>query len=155
MSASREKKIRQEQTASGYVDPKAAKEAEARKAEKRSNVLYAAIAAVFVLAVVASVIWKSNVIPRNTKAVTIDGQSYTASETSFFYQNVYRTFLNNYSYYLSYAGLDTSAPLADQTVNETAASLFGIEEGTNWRDYFLDRAVEQMTSVQNGLKKAS
>ena len=40
MSASREKKLRQDQTASGYVDPKAEKELEEKKAEKRSNVLY-------------------------------------------------------------------------------------------------------------------
>ena len=33
MSASREKKLRQDQTASGYVDPKAEKELEEKKAE--------------------------------------------------------------------------------------------------------------------------
>ena len=43
MSASREKKLRQDQTASGYVDPKAEKELEEKKAEKRSNVLYSVI----------------------------------------------------------------------------------------------------------------
>ena len=36
MSASREKKLRQDQTASGYVDPKAEKELEEKKAEKRT-----------------------------------------------------------------------------------------------------------------------
>ena len=49
MSASREKKLRQDQTASGYVDPKAEKELEEKKAEKRSNVLYSVIAVLFVL----------------------------------------------------------------------------------------------------------
>ena len=54
MSASREKKLRQDQTASGYVDPKAEKELEEKKAEKRSNVLYSVIAVLFVLVVAAS-----------------------------------------------------------------------------------------------------
>ena len=37
MSASREKKVRQEQESTGYTDPKTAKEAKERKEEKRSN----------------------------------------------------------------------------------------------------------------------
>lgn len=37
MSASREKKLRQDQTASGYVDPKAEKELEEKKAEKQQQ----------------------------------------------------------------------------------------------------------------------
>ena len=68
MSASREKKLRQDQTASGYVDPKAEKELEKKKAEKRSNVLYSVIAVLFVLVVAASFLWRSNVISRNATA---------------------------------------------------------------------------------------
>lgn len=74
MSASREKKLRQDQTASGYVDPKAEKELEEKKAEKRSNVLYSVIAVLFVLVVAASFLWRSNVISRNATALTIDGR---------------------------------------------------------------------------------
>ena len=37
MSASREKKVRQEQESTGYTDPKTAKEAKERKEEKRSS----------------------------------------------------------------------------------------------------------------------
>ncbi len=50
MSASREKKLRQDQTASGMTDPKAEKELEEQKAEKRSNVLYSVIGVLFVVA---------------------------------------------------------------------------------------------------------
>lgn len=110
MSASREKKLRQDQTASGYVDPKAEKELEKKKAEKRSNVLYSVIAVLFVLVVAASFLWRSNVISRNATALTIDGETYNAAEVNFYYQNVYRGFLQSNSYFISYLGLDTTPP---------------------------------------------
>ena len=107
MSASREKKLRQDQTASGYVDPKAEKELEKKKAEKRSNVLYSVIAVLFVLVVAASFLWRSNVISRNATALTIDGEKYSAAEVNFYYQNVYRGFLQSNSYFISYLGPKT------------------------------------------------
>ena len=55
MSASREKQLRQEQAASGYVDPKTLEEQARQKKEKRSNRLYALIGVVFLVAVVISV----------------------------------------------------------------------------------------------------
>ena len=154
MSASREKKLRQDQTASGYVDPKAEKELEKKKAEKRSNVLYSVIAVLFVLVVAASFLWRSNVISRNATALTIDGEKYSAAEVNFYYQNVYRGFLQSNSYFISYLGLDTNASLKSQTVNATAASMMGVEEGSSWHDYIMDNTVKQMTMVQRGLKQA-
>ncbi|MFR3923260.1 MAG: hypothetical protein ACLTYN_16225 [Dysosmobacter welbionis] len=152
MSASREKKLRQDQTASGYVDPKAEKELEEKKAEKRSNVLYSVIAVLFVLVVAASFLWRSNVISRNATALTIDGEKYSAAEVNFYYQNVYRGFLQSNSYFISYLGLDTNASLKSQTVNATAASMMGVEEGSSWHDYIMDNTVKQMTMVQRGLE---
>ena len=154
MSASREKKLRQDQTASGYVDPKAEKELEEKKAEKRSNVLYSVIAVLFVLVVAASFLWRSNVISRNATALTIDGEKYSAAEVNFYYQNVYRGFLQSNSYFISYLGLDTNASLKSQTVNATAASMMGVEEGSSWHDYIMDNTVKQMTMIQRGLKQA-
>ena len=48
MSASREKKNRQEVAASGFVDPKTARQAQEQAKERRSNRLYAIIAIAFV-----------------------------------------------------------------------------------------------------------
>lgn len=48
---------------------------------------------------------------------------------NFYYQNVYRGFLQSNSYFISYLGLDTNASLKSQTVNATAASMMGVEEG--------------------------
>ena len=88
MSASREKQLRQENV--GQPDPKTIREAQQRKSEKRSNVLYGAIAAVFVVVALASLVWRSNIIPRSATAAVIDGEKYTAAEVSFYYQNAYR-----------------------------------------------------------------
>ena len=66
MSASREKKNRQDQVSSGWVDPKTAREAKQRKEEKRSNLLYGTIFVVFLLVAVAAIVWKSNIIQRTT-----------------------------------------------------------------------------------------
>ena len=163
MSASREKQNRQ--AASGQTDPKTAREAQQRKEQKRSNLLYGIIAAALVLVLIASVIWRSDMIPRMTTAATIDGEKYSAAEVSYYYQSAYRSFVNQYSYFTSYLGLNTGASLRSQVVTETAASMLGIDlpeaaEGEEeapvltWHDYFLDQALENMGIIQNGLKAA-
>lgn len=93
-------------------------------------------------------------ISRNATALTIDGETYNAAEVNFYYQNVYRGFLQSNSYFISYLGLDTNASLKSQTVNATAASMMGVEEGSSWHDYIMDNTVKQMTMVQRGLKQA-
>ena len=153
MSASKEKKLRQD-SVPGSTDPKTFKELEQQKAEKRSNLLYSIIGVLFLVAVVVCLIWRSNIISRTATAVTIDGEKYTAAEVNFYYQSVYRSFLQNNSYFISYLGLDTNSSLKSQTVNATAASMLGVEEGSSWYDYMMDNTIKQMTMIQNGLKAA-
>ena len=124
MSASREKQTRQ---TSQTENPRTAREAQQRKEEKRSSVLYKAVAVVFLLVVLASVVWRTNLIPKMSTAATIDGQKYSAAEVSYYYNNAYQNFVNQYSYFVSYLGLDTNMPLKNQFVSETAASMLGIE----------------------------
>ena len=154
MSASREKQLRQDQASSGYVDPKSTREQEQRKKEKRSNLLYGTIAVLFLIAVIAAGIWRSNVIPKHATAVTIDGEAYTAAEVSFYYQNTYQNFLSQNSYLLSYMGLDPQSSLDSQTINETAASWIGAEKGQTWKEFFLDQTLNQMAAIQAVLKTA-
>lgn len=148
MSASREKKTRQDQVSSGWVDPKTAREAKQRKEEKRTNLLYGTIFVVFLLMAVAAIVWKSNIIQRTTTAVTINGEKYTAAEVSFYYQNAYQSFINDYYSYMSYIGIDTSSSLKDQTVSSMGAMFTGAEEGSTWYDYFLNQALESMADIQ-------
>ena len=91
MSASREKQTRQ---TSQTENPRTAREAQQRKEEKRSSVLYKAVAVVFLLVVLASVVWRTNLIPKMSTAATIDGQKYSAAEVSYYYNNAYQNFVN-------------------------------------------------------------
>lgn len=157
MSASREKQTRQEKASTGWTDPKTLREAEQRKQEKRSNILYGVIGIVFAAAVVVTLVWRSNVIPKMATAVTIDGEKYTAAEVNFFYQTEYQAVVNQlYSYgMLSYAGLNTSTSLKEQTISSTGAMMTGATEGDTWYNYFMDRALDQMAAVQTTLKAAA
>lgn len=148
MSASREKKNRQDQASSGWVDPKTAREAKQRKEEKRSNLLYGTIFVVFLLVAVAAIVWKSNIIQRTATAATVNGEKYTAAEVSFYYQNAYQSFINDYYSYMSYIGIDTNSSLKDQTVSSMGAMFTGAEEGSTWYDYFLNQALESLADIQ-------
>ena len=64
MSASREKKTRQDLSGSGWNDPKTAREAKQRQKEHSTNLLYGTIGVVFLVIAIAAVIWKSNIIPK-------------------------------------------------------------------------------------------
>lgn len=171
MSASREKQNRQ--AAAGRTDPKTAREAQQRKEEKRSNLLYGVIAVAVLIAVIASFVWRSDFVSKTTTAATIDGEKYTVTEVNYFYQTAYRNFVNQYSYLTSYMGLNTNATLRSQAINETAAAMLGIELpevdesaaddpdrdplmplGMTWHDYFLDQALDNMTVIQAVLKTA-
>ena len=142
MSASREKKVRQEQQSSGYTDPKTAKEAKEHREAKRSNTIYLLVAIAFVVVATISLVWKSGITERNVTAVTIDGENYTAAETQYYYINNYQSFVSDYYYYLSYFGLDTSKSLKDQECAMT-------DDGSSWYDYFLDQATKQMAAIQS------
>ena len=83
MSASREKKARQELNESGYVDPRKAREAEEKAKERRSTRIYTAVIVAFVL--LGVVLFASGRIQASNEAketarigaesaVTIDGE---------------------------------------------------------------------------------
>lgn len=139
MSASNEKKAGQARgDITSWSNPRTAREAEKRKEERRSNVLYATIGVVFLLVAISVFVWKSNLIQKHATAVTIHGENYTAAEVNYYFTNVYQSFVNNNYSYLSYLGLSTSTPLRSQTYGS---------DGETWFDYFMDQALSQMTTV--------
>ena len=148
MSASREKKNRQELAAQGYVDPKKIREAEEQAAAKKSKVIYGVIAALFVIVAVASLVISSGVTQRNAKAVSIDGQEYTAAEMSYYYYSIYNNVLN--SQYGSYMGIDTAKPLSEQVMSDTAKLVLAVEsqEELTWHQYLMDTAKQSMVEVK-------
>lgn len=138
MSASREKKNRQDLSGSDWSDPKTAREAQQRKEEKRTNILYGTIGVVFLIVAIMAVIWKSNIIPKMSTAATINGEKYTAAEVNYYFQNYYTNWVNNNYYYLSYIGLDTNGDLREQSYSDDQT----------WFDFFMEQTLDYMTSVQ-------
>ena len=118
--------------------PKTAREAQQRKEEHRSNLLYGTIAVAFVIVAIICVIYRSNIIPRSATAVTINGEKYTAAEVDFHFVNNFQSFLSQNYYYLSYLGLDASSDLRSQNYSEDET----------WFDYFMDQTVQQMEDIQ-------
>ena len=141
MSASREKKIRQDLAAKGITDPKAIREAEEKDQQHRSNMLYGGIAVVFVLVAAFLLLWNSNVLQRGATAVTVDGEKYSAAEVDYFYYNAYSSIRQNQ--YASYMGIDTSKPLSQQDLSSMAKLMLGVDEDMTWDAYLKQRADDE------------
>lgn len=146
MSASREKKSRQENLAGGYVDPRTKREKDEQAKDRRSNALYIAIAVIFVIVGIVVTVANSKVIERNADAVTVGDETYTAADVSYFYNTIYNSFVSKNSYYLSVYGLDTSKSLKEQDCPVT--------DGGTWYDYFRDQALESLKSYALLAQKA-
>jgi len=153
MSASREKKKRQEFLASGGVDPKAARAAEQKAADKKAKTLYISLAVIFVAITVFMLVFNSGILQRGKTAVTIDGTDYSVVETSFYYNTSYQNLLQNMGgdANAAYFGLDTSKPLKDQTAN---TAMLGLDTEISWDKYFKDQAVNSMKFIHATLAKA-
>ena len=154
MSASREKKTRQDLAAQGVTDPKKIREAEEKAKARKSNILYGVIAGVFVLVAAALLVWNSGVLQRNAAAVTIDGEKYSASQVNYFYYSIKNNILNGG--YSSLYGVSSSTPLDQQVMNDTAKMFLGVEdEGeVTWEQFLRDYAVKQMTLIVKEAKEA-
>lgn len=74
---------------------------------------------------------------RETVVATLDGVGLTSGVLQIHYWSTVMDFLNNYSYYLSYWGLDYTKPLDTQTCT--------VVEGktTTWQQYFLSNAINE------------
>lgn len=94
---------------------------------------------------------------RVVKAVTIDGESYSMSELSVYYMQIFNNYANySYSYDSSYGegygvmltGYDYNKSPADQTKKD--------EDGNEitWDEFFLDEAVANMASIKRYYKAA-
>ena len=154
MSASREKKVRQDLAAQGVTDPKKIREAEEKAQARKTNILYGVIAGVFVLVAAVLLVYNSGILQRNATAVTINGEKYTVGQVEYFYANVKSSILN--SGYASLYGVDTSKALDQQVMSDTAKTLMQVEdEGEiTWEQFIRDTAVDQLTTTVLTAKEA-
>ena len=151
MSASREKKNRQDLASQGIKDPKAIREAEEKAAQRKANRLYGGIAVLFVVVAVVLLLVNAGVFYRDPDAVTIDGENYSAAQVNYYYQGLRNSIVN-----AGYYGLDTSTPLDQQNLNDTAKLLLQVtDEGDiTWDQFLRDYAIEQLSTNVMAAKEA-
>lgn len=76
----------------------------------------------------------------DTVVATLGTAQLTNSQLQIFYQMEVIDFINSYSYYLSYFGLDYTKPLDEQECM--------MQEGATWQQYFIERALETWQQYQ-------
>ena len=140
MSASREKKNRQELAAQGHVDPRVERQQKEAAERKKNKLIYGGVAVLFVI--VAAV------------ALTVDGKDFTATEVDYFYHATLNSVAS--SNYSSYMGIDTSKSMKAQTMNAMAKMLLQIdaEEEITWDQYLKDTAKSNLTRIYLMSEKA-
>ena len=142
MSASNQKKIRQQEREVYRSERERQDALEAKKLRKQT------IAFVVVIALCLSIFLGSflvspikNVIYKNTIAVTVGNHALTATDVNYFYVDAINNYINQYYYYiyLGYIKLDMTTPLNKQVVDD--------KTGETWADSFLKTAVENIKST--------
>jgi len=156
MSASREKKIRQELAAQGIPDIKEIRAAEEKQQQRRANWLYGSVAVIFVVVAAALLLWNSQIIQRGSNAISVDGEKYSAAEVGYYYRAAYNSVVGGS--YAAYLSLDTSLPLTQQKLEDNDYLYLGLtkEEGAvlTWHDYFVDKAKTSLIQLTALLKSA-
>ena len=141
MSASNQKKIRQQEREIYRSERERQEALEAKKLRKQT------IAFVVVIALCLSIFLGSflvspikNVIYKNTIAVNVGDHALTATDVNYFYVDAVNSWLNQNIYYIYFGQvkIDFSTPLNEQK-NTTTGQL--------WSDYFLDMAVKNIKST--------
>lgn len=148
MSASREKKLRQDMVERGIPDPKKLREEEEARQQRRSNRLYAIVAIAFVVIAAGLLLWNSNIFQRSATALTVDGVKYTAAQVDYYYYNTYHSLVN--SDYASLMGLSNSSGAGvnlSDNLNDMAKMILGVEEDMSWDTYLKNSAKDNLLQV--------
>ena len=143
MSASREKRRRREERASGIGVETTAKKG---LTAKQKSVLTSVISIVIAVAVFVVIVANSGIIQQKAVAVSVGTEKVTAATFNYYYKDAYYNFLNTYGDLASYF-FDTSLPLDEQQYSEDQT----------WADYFTDSAVaaaEQTAVLSAAAKEA-
>lgn len=149
MSASREKKQRQESSEEIKIT-RAQEEQEQAARRKRNTVIYSIIGAVAVVLIAVLLIWDTGVFQRNATVATIDGEKIDGSQVAFYYysNNIIRNAQVYDQYGLTgYFPYTTTLSAKEQTITEDAADTLGLDSayvGKTYHEYFLDIALKSL-----------
>lgn len=158
MSASREKKQRQDTLTGGPTEKQRREMKEAEKARNK-KILYWVVGIVVAALVIALLVWNSGIFQRRTTAATVGDKTYTVADVSFYYSNVRSSFINTQEQYASIYGqfgmdftryYDTAKSPADQTITEESLAamsnigIVGPEVGQTFDEYFKQQALDAL-----------
>ena len=123
MSASTDRKKRQEAIANGTDKKTIAMQEEAAK-KKKENRKWTIGGIIVALLIAAILLANSNFFYTKTPAVKVGSTGYSAAQMDFYYRTQYLNFMNQYGSYASMFGLDSSKSLKDQecTMSEDGGS---------------------------------
>jgi parvulin-like peptidyl-prolyl isomerase len=141
MSASTERKKRQEARAAG-TDKKTNAAIKEVKAAKKWKISYTIIAIVLVLLLAFSLFVTSSLPYRMLTAVKCGTDKYTIADFEYYFGSNYNYFMSQYGSYASYFGLSTGTDLKEQT-----CSISDDENVKTWYDYFESMALDNMKQV--------
>ena len=135
VSASREKKTRQDEVAQGPTSREQKRQQEAKEA-RRSTILYTVVGVVCAVLAVAVIVWNSGVLARTMTAVTINGEKYTAVDVQYYFNTTRSNLLTYYYKYMGTTPFDYTTSTKDQVYNE--------ESGQTWYDYLMEQTMVTM-----------
>lgn len=131
MSASREKKQRQNDPAGGLTQ-KQIKDRKEAAIRKRNHIIYGIVGAVVVVLVAALLVWDSGFFQGRSTAITVNNRNFTPAEVAYYYYS-------NRNMYANYGLIDSS-----QSDKET---MYDEESGKSYYDFFLDSAKSSLTTI--------
>jgi hypothetical protein len=136
MSASREKKQRQQ--TEGLTEKQRQEAREAQKAKTRKTI-YIVVGVVIAVLVAALLIWSSGFFQRRTSAATVGDREFTSAEVSYYYHSVLNNTINMTNTYAQYGistGYDTSKSPSEQIYDE--------ETGETYAEHFMSSALDTL-----------
>ena len=144
MSASREKKVRQDVKGQELTEKQLQAQKEAAQ-EKRNGILYTVIGVVAAVAVAALLVWNSGFFQGKAAAVNIGGTEYSAAEVQYYYNSC----LNYYYTYAQYgliSNFDVKVDPAEQMYDE--------EAGITWHEQIMTEAIDTLAQSKAVIKLA-
>lgn len=136
MSASREKKQRQEDLGQRLTQKQLQEQKEAQ-AQKRKTICYTAVGIIAAVLVAALLIWHSGIFQSRTTAAVVNGHEYTPTDVSYYYYQAL-----NQEYLMAQYGMSTFQAQTDAKEQFTDEA-----ETKSYHDKFMASALDQLTRM--------
>lgn len=148
MSASREKKQRQDLLSQGPTQKQIREQKEAQ-ARKRKTVIYTVIGVVIALAVVTLLVWHSGIFQRGVTAATVGDRNVSVAEMQYYYNYVRQSELYYQQMYSSYgiSFLEDPYQAYDFTSEDGDAQVYNSETGQTYAEYFEESALDMLRQI--------